>query len=149
MGWRMLDGCSAQPEGVDDDRLGVFLNYACSLVLLGLGLVLARKHRAVCRPEVITEVCMSLGYVLGGAVHGLFANRANDDQCSNVWFYPVFALSYGSMIGSAAAWLSMAPQGYTRQVLNAALLVSALLITSGASWCQATLDLYHGSTDDW
>ena len=32
-----LDGCSSQPEGVDDDAAGVLLNYVCAGVLLILG----------------------------------------------------------------------------------------------------------------
>jgi len=51
---------------------------------------------------------MAVGYVTGGITHGMLANRAHDDECANRYFYPVFAVSYLSMIGSSFAWLSTA-----------------------------------------
>jgi hypothetical protein len=53
---------------------------------------------------------MAIGYLTGGLVHHLFANRASDDDCASRYFYPVFAVSYLTMIGSCWAWLGLADE---------------------------------------
>ena len=85
------EGCSAQPEGVDDDGLGVELNYICAAVLLVVALVLRARHGyATARRAILYEIGMSIGYLFGGVVHGTFPNRASDDACAAYWFYPLF-----------------------------------------------------------
>lgn len=90
---------------------------------------------------------MAVGYLTGGITHGLLANRAHDDECANRYFYPVFALSYLSMIGSSLAWLSTARKSLTQAICWYLLVASACFISGGASWCQATLHLYPGTSD--
>ena len=108
-------GCSAQPEGVDDDQIGVALNYTCSFVLLCFAFALWRRHgyrRA--RSGIVCELGMALGYFTGGLVHGAFANRASDDDCASSMFYPVFSISYLGMLASAAAWTAVAQVSWWR-----------------------------------
>lgn len=50
-----------------------------------------------------TEAGMSLGYLFGGLVHHLFANRASDDNCASALFYPAMALTWFCRKQSAAA----------------------------------------------
>jgi hypothetical protein len=129
-------GCSAQPEGVDDDQIGVALNYICSIILLVLAYHMYSKYGyQVAKKAIQTEIGMSLGYFFGGLCHGSFANRASDDNCANRYFYPFFAISYLSMIISSLAWLSFASKGSARLIVWWSLLASALLITAGSSWC--------------
>ena len=142
----VLDGCSAQPEGVDDDRLGVLLNYVCSAALLAAACALLRRYGRRGLRGTLTELGMSLGYLLGGLVHDRFPNRAVRDVCAHRAFYPTFAASYAAMIASAWAWSGAdAPGSPPRTKLGArallatraALLASALLIVGGALACQA------------
>jgi hypothetical protein len=42
--WLHSHGCSTNPEGVDDDYIGVLLNYACAAVLAGLAVHLWHHH---------------------------------------------------------------------------------------------------------
>ena len=144
-------GCSSQPEGVDDDSIGVALNYICSLALLCVSFSLYRSHAS--HPSattiVTTELGMSLGYLLGGIVHGTFPNRASDDNCAAYYFYPLFSFSYFAMIVSSLAWLQLAkPNAPLRDFSTFVLLVSATLILTGAVSCQFTVSLYPGATDD-
>ena len=60
-------GCSASPEGVDDDRVGVALNYVCGATLLAAALLLHRRGGRRAARGVCTELGMALGYLLGGA----------------------------------------------------------------------------------
>ncbi|GMI35520.1 hypothetical protein TeGR_g3478 [Tetraparma gracilis] len=143
-------GCSSQPEGVDDDAIGAALNYACSLALFGVALRIYRRHRSqpFALAVTLTELGMSLGYLLGGVVHGTFPNRASDDNCASRFFYPLFSVSYLSMIGSCVAWLSLAGPSRPKKLAEATLLASSLFIAGGAAACQATVELYPGRTDD-
>ena len=143
-----MRGCSESPEGVDDDRLGVLLNYVCSCTLLVAAAALARKTglRRGGR-GVVTELGMSLGYLLGGLVHDRFPNRAVRDVCAHYWFYPTFAASYAAMIASAYAWSGAdgpsggakprtAAQRLALRATRASLVASLLLIVGGATTCQ-------------
>lgn len=47
-----------------------------------------------------TEFGMSLGYLFVGIVNGWVTNRVDDDNCSSNYFYPLFVISYLSMIWS-------------------------------------------------
>eukprot|EP00947_MAST-08B_sp_MAST-8B-sp1_P003202 g3202.t1 len=102
-------GCSSQPEGVDDDMIGVILNYVCSASLFLLACHIAWRHgwTRSSKVGIVTELGMSIGYLTGGLVHHLYANRASDDSCASDMFYPVFCLSYLAMIASAWAWLGV------------------------------------------
>jgi hypothetical protein len=152
-GQSALAGCSSQPEGVDDDRLGVLLNYVCSAVLVGTTLRIFKRFGVTHgRSSMLTEAGMSVGYVLGGLCHGSFANRAHDDSCANTNFYPTFACSYLAMAGSAHAFLSFASE---RTMLPraafgvyASLALCSALIFGGASWCTLSVRKYDGNTDD-
>ena len=108
-------GCSAQPEGVDDDQIGVAMNYICFLILSVLAYHMYVKHGyKTAKKAIFTEIGMALGYLFGGMCHGSFANRASDDNCANKYFYTLFAISYLSMIISSIAWLSFAQEGIGR-----------------------------------
>ena len=54
-------GCSAAPEGVDDDRIGVGLNYACGATLFVAATLLWRRGGT---RGALTELGMALGYPL-------------------------------------------------------------------------------------
>ena len=54
---------------------------------------------------------MSLGYALGGLVHGRYPNRAVADICAHKFFYPAFAGSYLAMVASCWAWSGTPPRG--------------------------------------
>ena len=51
------------------------------------------------------------------------------------------------MIGSSLAWLSTARPSLKRTIVRYLLVTSACLIATGATWCQATLHLYPGTSD--
>ena len=89
---------------LDDDRLGVLLNYVCSAILLAAACALLRRYGRRGLRGTLTELGMSLGYLLGGLVHDRFPNRAVRDVCAHRYFYPTFAASYAAMIASAWAW---------------------------------------------
>ena len=126
-------GCSPQAEGVDDDLVGVALNYACGVFLFWLALHLFWTHsnagsgssssshaRSSSSPRrldakvtsgILTELGMGVGYLTGGIVHHLFPNRAVNNHCAAWGFYPVFCVSYLGMIVSALAWLGVSRGG--------------------------------------
>ena len=140
-------GCSPMSEGVDDDLLGVILNYLLGLTLLLLSLYISSTPSP--NPTLVRcELGMSLGYLLGGVVHGTFPNRASDDNCAAYWFYPLFSMSYTCMIYSCYVYLSLSPPSPMRWKLQAALCVSAFLVLTGGMICQLTVDLYPGKLDD-
>jgi hypothetical protein len=146
-----VEGCSAQPEGVDDDRLGVLLNYICAGVLMITTFRLYRRfgQRRSGRMATLTEAGMSLGYLLGGLCHDIFANRASDDNCSNPFFYPTFCVSYLAMAASARAWLSFGTRlPRAAHCVSASLLLCSGLIMTGATWCSMSTRKYAGTTDD-
>ena len=154
---RVLDdyGCSSQPEGVDDDMVGIALNYACSATLLIFAVQLYRtdtKCEKMKRHAIRTELGMSVGYLTGGLVHHLWGNRAADDTCASTWFYPVFTISYLSMIFSCWSWMNIittSPRYHiTRTIVRAFLALSTVCISIGGFWCQCSLTLYSGNEDE-
>lgn len=137
---------SACSTGVDDDMIGVAMNYICCAILAAAAFHLHKRHgwqRA--HVAIKTEVGMSLGYLFGGLVHHLFANRASGNDCASLLFYPLFALSYSTMIYSGWCWLGIATR-LQRAVLATRCVwaVSGVLIVTGASWCQVTVRLLPG-----
>ena len=154
---RVLDGygCSSQPEGVDDDMVGIALNYACSATLWIFAVQLYRtntKSESMKRHAIRTELGMSIGYLTGGLVHHLWGNRAADDTCASTWFYPVFTISYLSMIFSCWSWMNIITTSpryrITRKIVRAFLALSAVCISIGGFWCQCSLTLYSGNEDE-
>ena len=94
-----MGGCSGDNNGVDNDFVGVILNYVCSFVLFVLGSHLWHKHGyKKAKIGILTEYGMSLGYLTGGLVHHFFADRASDKNCASKYFYFIFGLSYSSVI---------------------------------------------------
>ena len=148
-------GCSSQPEGVDDDTIGVIMNYVCSCVLIMTSMHLWRTFGwSRARAAILTEAGMAVGYFTGGLSHSVLANRAHDDDCANRYFYPTFCTSYLSMILSSLAWLSAADalprvDRRSRSVFTTrvGLLLAAVLIAAGACQCTASLRLFSGPSD--
>ena len=146
---RNMSACSGSDHGVDDDFVGVLMNYLCCVILLVLGSHLWRTHgweRA--KNGTLCEYGMSVGYLTGGLVHHLWSYRASNNSCASQFFYPVFALSYGSMIASTWAWLDMARRNRRVYVVRGILVGSSVCIVTGATWCQATVHLVPGKTGD-
>ena len=172
----MLDlGCSAGlSEGVDDDFVGVIMNFVCALTLVctasHIYIHYYNRHKGAAT-GVKTEFGMSLGYLFGGLVHGWMANRASDDDCASNYFYPVFAISYLSMVWSADNWLEVCDhipfdarthakikdirfirriQKIRKCFIRPTLYLSAILLFTGATWCQlfSSVQFHEGNLDD-
>ena len=164
-------GCTAGlSEGVDDDFIGVIMNFVCAVILICTTLHIYYhyyKRHAGATTGMKTEFGMSLGYLFGGIVHGWMANRANDDNCASNYFYPLFAISYLSMVWSADGWLDICDyvqrnptladnsriqqiRSLRKYIIRPALYLSASLLTIGATWCQlfSSVKFYEGNLDD-
>ena len=168
-------GCSAGlSEGVDDDFVGVIMNFVCAFTLIcttwHIYAHYYNRHEGAVT-GMRTEFGMSLGYLFGGLVHGWMANRASDDNCASNYFYPVFAISYLSMVWSADGWLVVCDRvpfdmrahakikdvrliGCIRKIrqyfIRPTLYLSAVLLFSGATWCQlfSSVEFHEGNLDN-
>ena len=122
--------------------------YCPALILLPRAHALGPAHVTPSSGKVgvKTELGMSAGYLLGGLVHHLFANRANKDHCASGWFYILFPISYLTMIFSGWSWLGIVTR-YTKTAIVVKFIwsLSGLLIVSGGIWCQSTVTLFWGT----
>lgn len=141
-------GCSDGQGGVDDDFVGVIMNYVCCVVLLCLGSHIWYKHGWIRgKVGILTEYSMALGYLTGGLVHHLFAERASSNDCANRYFYPIFCISYEGMVLSMWAWLHIAKQTRCTAIIRWFIIICAVAIGVGAVWCQFTVHLYSSNVD--
>ena len=86
---------------------------------------------------------MSVGYLTGGLVHHLFPDRSSAKSCASQFFYPIFCVSYLSMTVSMWAWLYTIKEQRSISVIviRGTILISAIAIAVGATWCQLTVHL--------